>query len=77
MVRHSQRQDAGARGRHQRGQRPGAQPRHHEPPEGQHVGNPAGGLGVVDESTIRRARSRLASATSHRSHDGEVAEWAA
>ena len=35
-VRRSQRQDAGARGRHQRGERPGAQPRRDEPAEGQH-----------------------------------------
>ena len=34
-LRRSQRQDAGARRRHQRGDRPGAQPRRHEPPEGQ------------------------------------------
>src|SRR6185295_13704751 len=36
-LRRSQRQDPGSRRRHQRGERSGAQPRRHEPPEGQSV----------------------------------------
>jgi len=46
-LRHLERQDPDAGRRHQRGERPGAQPRRDEPTEGQHVGRPRRGLRFV------------------------------